>query len=60
MSTFRQEQLIREEEKLKDKVYNTFDSMSQEASSNVASSKKDVTAGRYEDQYAFIVYGQLS
>ena len=60
MSTFRQEQLIREEEKLKDKVYNTFDSMSQEASSNVASSKKDVTAGRYEDQDAFIVYGQLS
>ncbi len=60
MPTVRQEQLFREEEKLKDKVYNTFDTMSQKASSNVDSSEKDVEAGRYEDQDAFVIYGQLS
>ena len=60
MPTVRQEQLFREEEKLKDKVYNTFDTMSQKASSNVDSSEKDVKAGRYEDQDAFVIYGQLS
>jgi len=60
MITISQEQLFREEEKLKDKVYNTFDTMSQDASSNVVFSEKDVKAGKYEDQDAFIVYGKLS
>ena len=44
MPTVRQEQLFREEEKLKDKVYNTFDNLSQEASSSVDSSEESVRA----------------
>ena len=60
MPTVRQEQLFREEEKLKNKVYNTFDDLSQEASSSVDSSEENVKAERYEDPDAFTVYGQLS
>ncbi len=60
MPTARQESLFHEEEKLKDKVYNTFDSMSQEASLSVNSNEESVSEGKFEDQDAFMVYGQLS
>jgi len=60
MPMLKQDQLFREEEKLKDKVYKKFDSMSQEASASVDSGANSVDTGGFDEQNAFIVYGQLS
>ena len=60
MPTIRREQLFHEEERLKDKVYKTFDSLSQEATSSVDSTMSNVNKEGYEDQIAFVAYGQLS
>lgn len=60
MPILKQDPLFREEEKLKDKVYKTFDNMSQEASVSLDSEVKSINAGGFDDQDAFMLYGQLS
>ncbi len=60
MYTVTQDELFREEEKLKDKVYSTFDRMSQKALEKVNEGEENVRSGRYEDQDAFIPHSQLA
>ncbi len=60
MPTTKQDKLFREEEKLKDRVYSKFDSMSKEASASVKSGEDGIKAGRYDDHDSFTMYGHLS
>ncbi len=55
-----QDKLRIEEEKLKEKVYKTFDEMSSEASSNVRSQQKTIDRSAFDDKEAFMVHGKLS
>lgn len=52
--------LFDKEEKLKECVYQTFDDMTSRASDGLRSKKDIVQKGAYEDQSAFMEYGQLS
>ncbi len=55
-----QDKLRIEEEKLKEKVYKTFDEMTSEASAGVRSQQSTVDGGAFDDKEAFMVHGQLS
>ena len=60
MSIASQDMLFREEEKLKEKVYKTFDSMSEQASASVKDQTNRVKAGSFDDKEGFMMHGQLS
>lgn len=55
-----QDKLRIEEEKLKEKVYKTFDEMISHASAGVRSRQSTVDGGAFDDKEAFMVHGQLS
>lgn len=55
-----QDKLRLEEEKLKERVYKTFDDMSSEASSGVRSQQATIARSAFDDKEAFMVHGQLS
>lgn len=55
-----QDKLRLEEEKLKEKVYKTFDEMSADASSGVKSQQAVLDRSAFDDKVAFTVHGQLS
>jgi DNA helicase IV len=49
-----------EEEKLKEKVYKTFDDMTKAVSATVKAQKASIEGGNFDDKEAFMVYGELS
>ncbi len=55
-----QDKLRLEEEKLKERVYKTFDEMSSDASSSVKSHQETIDRNAYDDKEAFMLHGQLS
>ena len=55
-----QEKLLVKEEKLKEKVYKTFDEMSLKASSDVRSQRETIDRSAFDDKEAFMVHGKLS
>lgn len=55
-----QDKLRLEEEKLKERVYKTFDDMSSAASSAVRSQQSVIGRSAFDDKEAFMVHGQLS
>lgn len=55
-----QDNFLLEEEKLKERVYKTFDDMSSSASSDVRNQQSVVEKGAFDDKEAFMVHGQLS
>lgn len=55
-----QDKLRLEEEKLKERVYKTFDDMSSEASSGVKNQQATIAKSAFDDKEAFMVHGQLS
>ena len=55
-----QDRLRLGEEKLKEKVYKTFDKMSAEVSSGVKSQQATIDRSSFDDKEAFMVHGQLS
>ena len=54
------DELVRTENRHKEKVYGAFDAMRSEASATVASKKKYVDSGAYEDHSSFMAYGSLA
>lgn len=54
------EKLLVKEEKLKEKVYKTFDEESLKASSNVRSQRETIDRSAFDDKEAFMVHGKLS
>ncbi len=54
------EPLFVKEEKLKEKVYKTFDEMSFKASSDVKSQRETIDRSAFDDKEAFMVHGKLS
>lgn len=55
-----QDLLLRSEERYKEKVYRVFDNMCESARKRVESKNEAVYEGAYEDQDAFMVYGELA
>lgn len=55
-----QDKIRLEEEKLKERVYKTFDDMSSAASSGVRSQQSVIARSAFDDKEAFMVHGQLS
>lgn len=55
-----QKNILSDEEKLKEKVYKQFETMSSNASADVKSYQKVIDKGAFDDQEGFMVYGKLA
>lgn len=60
MSAVLQDKLFRQEEKLKEEVYMTFDEMTSSASLRVQARQNDVADSAFDDKEAFMVHGELA
>ncbi len=60
MPTTTQDELLKEEERLKEEVYRKFDEMTSSATSSVRARQDDITQSSFDDKEAFMVHGELS